>query len=156
MRSISGVVGLIVLAGCSHMQRPAPVHRAAVSAAACDSAASIAGQRATLASVAASLGELGTGTESAAYATVQEGGAVASTSAASASPSPKAAAATASMIANANNARVQLLYGEARLDREHRRVVAGQVAALDAIARTLPTVRACHAAGFTSGKETRG
>src|SRR5512142_2651139 len=61
MRSITAAVGLVVLAGCTSTQRPAPVGRAAVSAATCDSAASIARERAHLSAVARTLGEISNG-----------------------------------------------------------------------------------------------
>lgn len=154
MRSIIAPVGLIVLAGCSSVQRPAPVHRAAVSAAACDSAASIAAERAQLASVAGTLGVLSTGAAANAYSTLEPR--VAPPTPSVAGSNPRAAAAASSMIANASNARVEMWYAESRLDRSHYQAILAQVAALDATARTLPTAKGCRAAGFASFKAPTG
>lgn len=154
MRSILAPVGLIVLAGCSSLQRPALVHRAAASAAACDSAASVAAERAQLASVANMLGEMSTGAGANAYSTLELR--VAPPTPSVANPSPSAAAATSSMIANANNARVELWAGESRQELSHYQTVVAQIAALDATARTLPTAKACRAAGFASFRAPTG
>ena len=148
MRSIIAPVVLVVLAGCSSVQRPAPVHRAAVSAAACDSAASIAADRAQLASVASTLGDMSTGAGANAYSTLEPR--VAPPSPSVAGSNPRATAVASSMIANANNARVEMWNGESRLDRSHYQAVVAQIAALDATSRTLPTAKACRAAGFAS------
>ncbi|HWE43828.1 MAG TPA: hypothetical protein VG432_15080 [Gemmatimonadaceae bacterium] len=148
MRSILAPVGLIVLAGCSSLQRPSPVPRAAVSAAACDSVASIAAERAQLASVARMLGDVSTGAGANAYSTLEPRITAPAPSVAGSSAS--AARATSSMIANANNARVELWSGESRQDRSHYQVVVAQIAALDATARTLPTAKGCRAAGLAT------
>lgn len=150
MRSITAAVGLVVLAGCASTQRPAPVPRAAVSAATCDSAASVAMERAHLADVARTLREISNGASANAYSTSEPRVATPGTSVAS--PSASGARATSSMIANASNARVELWYGEARKDLTQHQAVVGQIAALDAVARTLPTTKSCRAAGFASFK----
>lgn len=154
MRSINAAFGLMVLAGCTSLQRPAPVQRAAVSGATCDSAASIAAERAHLASVARTLGEISSGAGQNAYSTLEPR--VAAPSPSVARPSASGAAATSSMIANANNARVELWYAEARQDRSQYQIVVGQIAALDAAGRTLPTMTSCRAAGFASAREPTG
>lgn len=148
MRSILAPVVLTWLAGCSSVQRPSPVQRAAVSAAACDSAAAVARERAQLASVARMFGDISTGASANAYSTLEQR--VAPPTPSVAKPSPSAAAATSSMIANASNARVELWAGESRQDRNHYEAVVAQIAALDATARTLPTAKACRAAGLAS------
>jgi hypothetical protein len=147
MRSIIAPVVLVVVAGCSSVQRPAAVQRAAVSTPACDSAASIAAERAQLASVARMLGDMSNGAGANAYSTLEPRIAPPSPSVAGSSA---AAAATSSMVANANNARVELWSGESRQDRNHYQAVIAQIAALDATARTLPTAKACRAAGFAT------
>lgn len=154
MRAIKAAVSLMVLAGCTSLQRPAPVKRAAVSAATCDSAASIAAERVRLASVAHMLGEIADGASANAYSTSEPR--VAAPSPSVASPSASGAAATSSMIANANNARVEVWSGEARQDRTRYQTVVGQIAALDAVGRTLPTMKSCRAAGFASFREPTG
>ena len=154
MRAIIAPVVLVVVAGCSSVQRPAAVQRAAVSTAACDSAASIAAERAQLASVANTLGVLSTGAGANAYSTLEPR--VAPPSPSVAGSNPRATAAAASMIANANNARVEMWYAESRLDRSHYEAVVAQIAALDATARTLPTAKACRAAGFATYTASTG
>lgn len=154
MRSIIAAVGLTLLAGCVSIQRPAAVQRAAVSAATCDSAASIAAQRAHLASVARTLADISNGAGQNAYATSEAR--TAAPSPAVAAPNAAAATATSSMIANANTARVELWHAEARQDRSEYQVVVGQIAALDAAGRTLPTTKSCRAAGFASSTEPTG
>lgn len=154
MRLNIAPVVLVVVAGCSSVQRPVAAQRAAVSAAACDSAASIAAERAQLASVARMLGDLSDGAGGNAYSTAEPR--VATPTPSVAKPSPSATAATSSMIANAHNARVQLWYEEAQQDRNHYQAVVARIAALDATARTLPTTKACRSAGFASSAAPTG
>lgn len=148
MRSIIASVVLATLAGCASVQRPASVHGASVSAAACDSAVSIASERAHLASVARTLGEISSGADRAAYTTVEAR--IAAPSPSTGAPNASAAKVTSSMIANASNARVDLWSAEARQERSEYQVVVAQVAALDAAARALPTIKSCRAAGLAS------
>ena len=146
MRSIIASVLLTALVGCASLQRPASVQRAAISAATCDSATSIAAERARLASVARTLGEIAGGAGGNAYSTSETR--VAAPAAPPAGQTASAAAATATMVANANTARVSLWFAEARQDLNQYEAVVGQIAALDAAARTLPAPKSCRAAGF--------
>ncbi|HET9004254.1 MAG TPA: hypothetical protein VFN39_09685 [Gemmatimonadaceae bacterium] len=146
MRSIHAAVGLMVLAGCASLRRPALVQRAAASAATCDSAGSIAAERAHLGSVARTLGEIAGGAGGNAYSASETR--VAAPAAPPAGQTASAAAATATMVANANTARVSLWFAEARQDLNQYEAVISLIAALDAAARTLPTMKSCRAAGF--------
>ena len=148
MRSINAAVALMVLAGCASLRRPALTQRAGVSAATCDSAASIAAERARLGSVAKTLGEISGGAGGNANSTLATH--LAGAAAPAAAQTASAAAVTSSMIANANNARVGMWVAEAQQDWNRYQAVVGQIAALDAAARTLPTTKACRAAGFAS------
>lgn len=149
MRSINAAVGFVAFAAaCTSLHRPAPLQRASVSPATCDSAASIAAERAQLAAVARTLGDISQGAGQNAYSALESR--VAAPGPSVAAPSAAAAAATRSMIANANAAHVEMWYGEGRQERSRYEAVVGQIAALDAVSRTLPTMKACHAAGFAS------
>lgn len=154
MRSIIAPVALVVLAGCSTLQRPASARRVPVSAEACDSAASIAAERAQLASVARTLGDLSNSASANAYSTMEQR--VSSPSPSAAKSSAPAAAATASIIANANTARVEIWNDESRQDQNRYQAVVARIAALDASARTLPGAKSCRAAGFASFTDRTG
>lgn len=151
MRSIIAAIGLMVLAGCVAVQRTAGTRRAAVTAATCDSAVSISGERARLVAVARTLADLSNSAGRNAYSTAQTR--IATPTPSTGAPGSATANLTASMIANANNARVELWSAEARQDLSQYQVVTRQIAALDAAARTLPTTNSCRAAGFASATE---
>lgn len=136
------------------VQRPGQPQRSAVSAATCDSAASIAAERTRLASVARTLADVSSGAGQNAYTTSEIRSAP--PAATVAAPNASAGAAASSMIANANKARVELWYAEARQDRNEYQGVVSQIAALDAAARTLPTTKACLAAGFATAAQPNG